>query len=542
MAPVGLGHPARADEPIRLAVTADVEHPISPLLFGHFLEHANWGGELGVEAALLAQGDRLAPAVVERIERLEPPIIRFPGGGMVEKTDWTDFLADPPDDGWGRDDVQRRFGVDAFLALCERVNAEPLLVVNFETALLKRRPLHDVAQRAAALVAYCNAPLDAQLPQELRDWPGRRARRGRETPYRVRYFQIGNEIWLYNKETVERTGEAAYTDWHLTCLEAFVDAMRRVDPRVRLITDATRPSVARAIAERLGERIDMLSVHDYRPWGIREVKRDGQVVDAMALSPREVWSAWVATPQFDAAGQSHLPLGQGVLETPYRVAVTEWNWNGWWQMSGSKPPTDRWAQGVGAAGYLHALMRRGDRVRIANQSMMVGQSWGITAIRVDPEGVEPPHYLPTGAVLGFYTRHHGDRRLRVEFEGVPSYEQPYEMGGIRPAAKVAMLDVVATAEDRRVYLHLIHRGYDEAARVRVDGSAVSPQGQVTLRLLHGKPPDAEPPLVWQTLRRIEPEAGTIELVLPPRTVAVASWRVGAGVIGRADVSSDADGP
>jgi len=103
------------------------------------------------------------------------------------------------------------------------------------------------------------------------------------------------------------------------------------------------------------------------------------------------------------------------------------------------------------------------------------------------------------------------------------------------------LDRRATAGDRRVYLHLIHRGYDEAARVRVDGSAVPPKGQVTLRLLHGKPPDGEPPLVWQTLQRIDPEAGAIDLLLPPRTVAVASWPVGAGVIGRADVPSDADG-
>jgi len=101
------------------------------------------------------------------------------------------------------------------------------------------------------------------------------------------------------------------------------------------------------------------------------------------------------------------------------------------------------AKGVGAAGFVHAMMRSGDVIDIGCQSMLIGMGWGISAVFADPTGVKDPVYLPTGQLTAFYSKHHGDRLVRVEMAGVPTYEQPYRMAG-SARKKVAALDVVAT--------------------------------------------------------------------------------------------------
>ena len=57
----------------------------------------------------------------------------------------------------------------------ERNGSEALIVVNFRDGLLKIRDLKKAALHAAALVAYCNAPADVDLPNGLGKWARLRA-------------------------------------------------------------------------------------------------------------------------------------------------------------------------------------------------------------------------------------------------------------------------------------------------------------------------------------------------------------------------------
>ena len=47
------------------------------------------------------------------------------------------------------------------------------------------------------------------------------------------------------------------------------------------------------------------------------------------------------------------------------------------------------AKGIGAASILHAIMRQGDVVEIANQSMLIGDGWDIHAIYADRKFYQP---------------------------------------------------------------------------------------------------------------------------------------------------------
>lgn len=255
------------------------------------------------------------------------------------------------------------------------------------------------------------------------------------------------------------------------------------------------------------------------------ITRTGQPVRLAEVAPRDLWQALVAMPgAFSPAGEN-IAFGHRIdeaAELGYAVCCTEWNWNGW---GGKGVPVDiRHAAALGAAGFLHGLIRDGDRISMATQSMLVGSVWGVTAIRVDPTGRVAPRLFPTGLVTALYARYHGSRRYPLRHEPLPTYDQPYRFpwGDDTPGPTVAFLDAVATGDDRTLYLHLINRDFDEPRRVTVDVSAFHQAETPAVQhlLLGGNAPDGS--TVGLHLEDVEltNEGGAISVDLPARSVSV----------------------
>jgi alpha-N-arabinofuranosidase len=521
----------------RIMVRDRVLHRIDDKLFGHFLERPSWG-ETGIEGGLVPGTRDLQPGVLERLRRMRIPILRFPGGTDVDYIDWRDMVDNVP----GREGprpatvghqghrVTNNFGYDEFLRLCEDLKCEPLLVVNLGDALLRKKPVKEAALHAAGLLAYCAAPVGAALPEGMPDWPRVRARNGREKPWAVRYFQIGNETWFF-PEKMKKNKEADVDGFYVECLSACVEAARAVDPSVRIVADAVSPRIAGLIRERLGDRVHYLVEHHYMPWAIRAVQKEGKDYPADKLTDEEVWNAWVAVPNsVNERGESVIG-GLSLSEARkggFRAALTEWNWNGWWALpkDAPRPLSSSLAKGVGAAGYLHAFMRSGDAIGMACQSMTVGHSWGITCIHADKEGRIPPYYMPSGQATMLYSAHHGDEFLETSTEGLPVYEQPYRMGGIAPRKKVAVLDVVATRGPKAVYVHAINRSFGEPLTVTLDLSAFRDlEGRAVLHVLEGRlndePREGESREIGTvTDREVRFQGNALEVTFPNRSVSV----------------------
>ncbi|MFW5657244.1 MAG: hypothetical protein ACOC0C_06460, partial [Bacteroidota bacterium] len=96
------------------------------------------------------------------------------------------------------------------------------------------------------------------------------------------------------------------------------------------------------------------------------------------------------------------------------------------------------------------------------------KSWGITGIRVSPDMGFEPHAYPTGQVTGLYARHHGNELLKINVENIPVYEQPYRMSGIAPVDTVAYLDILGTKNDKKVFIHIINRHFNQDSHVTID--------------------------------------------------------------------------
>ncbi len=257
---------------IRFKVTDKVLARVDDRLFGQFMERPSWG-ETGVEGAVISDAGELQPRVLELLEEMKMPIVRFPGGTDVDYIDWRDMVDNVPGRPGGRpvttghtgQQVTNRFGYDEFLRLSERLGWQDIIVVNLGDALLGHKPVRDAALHAAGLVAYCNAPVGAALPDGMPDWPAVRAANGHPEPYGVKYIQLGNETWALRQEAGREDRER----WTETFVESTIEyerAIHAVDPDAVLLMDYDEGATP-VLRERLGDRIPYVCCHFYTPLG-----------------------------------------------------------------------------------------------------------------------------------------------------------------------------------------------------------------------------------------------------------------------------------
>lgn len=149
---------------------------------------------------------------------------RLPGGNFLSDWDWHSAIGPrdkrPPmfDHAWSAmqpDDI----GMDEWLDLTKIIGVEPYITVN--------AGLGD-ANSAAEEVEYINGPATSV-------WGAKRAANGHPEPYRVKFWNIGNEPygwWQIGKTTL---------DYYMIKHNHFAAAMRTVDPSITLIASGAMP-------------------------------------------------------------------------------------------------------------------------------------------------------------------------------------------------------------------------------------------------------------------------------------------------------------
>ena len=213
------------------------KHRISPYLFMQFAEPLGTA-DASIDAAWDALENRWHAPVLDMIRKLAPPMIRF-GGCFSSYYHWREAVGPRAErvpvhnlcwDGMFSNQV----GTAELMELCRAAGSEPLFCVNFESdgrkTWARPRPGMDrsgTAREAAEWVAYCNDP---ENPLRLRH--------GAKEPYRVRYWQLGNETSYGYPEAVgsrKIVHDGFPCDEYLAALKRFSSAMRRADRDLVLI-------------------------------------------------------------------------------------------------------------------------------------------------------------------------------------------------------------------------------------------------------------------------------------------------------------------
>jgi alpha-N-arabinofuranosidase len=359
-----------------------------------------------------------------RLEELDAPVYRWPGGNFVSGYDWKDGIGDrdrrPPRKNPAWKGIEPNdVGIDEFMVLVREIGAEPYIAVN--TGL-------GGVEAAADELQYVNGAATTPMGKK-------RADNGHPKPYGVKFWGIGNE--MYGDWQLGHMPLSEYVKKH----NRVVDAMRAVDPKIVPIAVGAVGDWTKEMLTSSAGHMSLMSEHTY--W---QSKPD---VPAHVAQPVE---AIRKIAEAHRAYRRDLPSLKG---KDIRLALDEWNY--WYGPNEYGELGTRYflQDGLGAAAALHEIFRNSDLFFMANYAQTVNV---IGAIKTTPTAAE---LETTGLVQHLY---------RARFGTTP----------VEVAGDLAPLDVAAAlSEDGRALTVGVVNPTDEPRRLRlkVAGRALSGWGQ-----------------------------------------------------------------
>jgi alpha-L-arabinofuranosidase len=299
--------------------------------------------------------DGWRPDVVEAVKALHPAVVRFGGSALDSEGyggfDWKDMVGDPdkrkPFRAWGGLQPTGP-GLAEIVQFCRLVGAEPLICL---------RTAGRTPTEAAEEVQYFNGPADTPM--------GRlRASHAHREPYRVKFWQVGNE----------RSGPEYEQQ-----LAAFCRAIRGADPSAVILSSFPTPGVL----QQAGNLIDYVCPHQYDCGNLAATQKE---LDAVLAMCREF-----------------------APDRPIKIGVTEWNTTaGDWGPHRAKLWTLENA--LTCARYHNLLHRYCDAVQIANRSNLAN-SFCSGIIQADNYRL---YKTPTYYMQQMYATLSGNRPLKIE--------------------------------------------------------------------------------------------------------------------------------
>ncbi len=178
-----------ADKPNRMVINVDLgKEKINKNIYGHFAEHLGhciYGGFWVGENSSIPNTKGIRNDVINALREIAPPVIRWPGGCFADTYHWKDGIGplnqrpSIVNSNWGGVTEDNSFGTHEFLLMCELVGAEPYICLNVGSGTI---------QEASDWVEYVNS--NAKSPMT-----DLRKKNGREQPWNVKYWAVGNESW-----------------------------------------------------------------------------------------------------------------------------------------------------------------------------------------------------------------------------------------------------------------------------------------------------------------------------------------------------------
>lgn len=173
----------------RIIVNCDIpKGMISKHIYGHFAEHLGrciyegiWVGE----DSPIPNTKGLRDDVVQALKHIQIPVLRWPGGCFADEYHWKDGIG-PADtrkrminSHWGGVVENNHFGTHEFMELCEMLECEPYICGNVGSGSIQEM------QEWVEYMTFEGVSPMANLRKE----------NGREKPWKIKYFGVGNENW-----------------------------------------------------------------------------------------------------------------------------------------------------------------------------------------------------------------------------------------------------------------------------------------------------------------------------------------------------------
>jgi alpha-N-arabinofuranosidase len=476
---------------------------ISKNIYGHFSEHLGhciYGGfYVGENNKLIPNTKGVRNDVVDALKKMKIPNLRWPGGCFADTYHWKDGIG-PKDKRptmvntwWGGVTEDNTFGTHDFLDMCELLGAEPYLSGNVGSGTV---------QELSEWVQYTSFGGSSPMSKL-------RAENGREKPWNIKYWGIGNEAWGCGGNMTAEYYANIYKQY-----ATFMTGWSNRDNRIFRIASGANSSdynwtevLMRDIPTHLLEGV---ALHHY---SVIDWNKKGS---ATAFSEEQYFTIMKKAYMMEELVSRHSTI-MDKYDKAKKVALVVDEWGGWYDVEPNTNPGFLYQQNsirdaVLAGVTLNIFNNHADRVRMANLAQTVNV---LQAVVLTNE--EKMVLTPTYHVMEMFTVHHDATLLPIDLKA-----SDYAFGG----DKLPAISASASKDQQGLtHISLVNLDANNAEDVSVDirGAKFS---SVTGRVLTSQKlqdfnsfeqPDKVKPAAFKDASL---SASTLKIKLPPHSVVV----------------------
>src|SRR5664280_862235 len=445
----GATSPAGAQEAVSAGATlvlkAGQPGPvINPNIYGQFAEHLGhciYGGIWVGEGSPIPNTRGIRNDVTAALRELHVPNVRWPGGCFADEYHWRDGIGPRErrpkmiNTHWGGVVEDNSFGTHEFMDFCEQIGAQPYVCGNVGSGTV---------QEMMEWVEYLTSDADSPLASLRRQ-------NGREQPWKIPYFGVGNESWGCGGNMTP---------------EFYADNFRRYNEFVknypgnkiyRIASGANSwdTNWTEVLMKKVGDGMNGLSLHYYTvPSGNWSHKGS-----ATQFTEAEWFNTLRGALDMDALIARHTAI-MDRYDPKKRIGLMVDEWGAWYDVEPGSNPGFLYQQNtlrdaLVAGVTLNIFNNHARRVKMANIAQMINVLQAM--ILTDKEKMI---LTPTYHVFEMYTVHHDAKLLPSEVQSAD-----YQSG----SDKLPQVNVSASRDQAgRIHVTLCNLDPKNAAEVACD--------------------------------------------------------------------------
>ena len=357
--------------------TGKLRARIDKNIYGHFTEHLGrcvyQGIWVGKDSAIPnVRGIR--SDVVNALRHIKVPLVRWPGGCFADEYHWKDGIG--PSSGrkeminthWGGVVEDNHFGTHEFFDFCEQVGCEPYVAGNLGSGTVQ-----EMSEWVEYMTFEGKSPM-SQLRKE----------NGRDEPWRLRYFGIGNENWNCGGRMTAEHYADQYLNYQTYCRDYGDNTLYRIACGPR----GDNYHWTETLMKKAMPFLDGLALHYYTritDTSVRTKQEDGNIVYTKRKGvpqysatefPESEWDDVIRNAWFTEELVSKHSAVMDRYDPEKTVSLVVDEWGTWFSVEPGTNPGFLYQQNtvrdaVVAAMSLNIFNNHCDRVRMTNIAQMV---------------------------------------------------------------------------------------------------------------------------------------------------------------------------
>lgn len=486
---------------VKIVLNADLpKSTINKNIYGHFAEHLGrciyeglWVGE----DSPIPNTDGIRDDVVAALKKLDIPVLRWPGGCFADEYHWKDGIGPKEsrkrmvNTHWGGVVENNHFGTHEFFRLCELLECEPYICGNVGSGTV---------QEMSEWVEYMT--FDGESPMA-----GWRQENGREKPWKLNFFGVGNENWGCGGNMRPEYYADLYRRYQTYCRNYGDNRLYKIAGGAN-VDDYNWTEV---LMREAGRFMDGLSLHSYTIPGSWEEKR-------LALGFDE--AEWFETMQKSLHMDELITRHSAIMDKydpEKRVGLIIDEWGTWFLTEPGTNPGFLYQQNtlrdaLVAGVHLNIFQNHSSRVQMANLAQMVNVLQALILTEGDKMLLTPTYH-----VFEMYKVHQDNELLELAFE---SPEYTYGDVTIPQLSVSASRDAVG-----KVYVSICNMSHVDGADLRFGIRGATPT-RVSGSILSHR--DLNAHNTFESPETVAPSAyhevslkdGMLDCQLPPASVVV----------------------